>query len=193
MEGMLVYAVIQAGGRQVKVSEGDVIEMEKMQNAHPGDPITFSNVSILGDGDNFSLGTPWVERATVFGIILDVFRAPKILVFKKKRRKQYRRTRGHRQHMMRVRIDEMGLYNERRKSLEHKPEEHEAVRSEAPGPAVEAASERIDKVQKGRRRLQESNKRPKTAASKKSKAAASKKETGRSKTGRTRESKRKKR
>ena len=112
-----MYAVISAGGKQVKVSEGDIIRIER-QEAHPGDSITFSEVLMLADGSDLNLGTPLVDKATVFGTVLAVSRSPKILVFKKKKRKQYRRMRGHRQYQMRVRIDEIGLTAERKKKTE---------------------------------------------------------------------------
>ena len=113
-----MYAVIQTGGKQVRVSEGIVIEVEKRPDIQPGDGVTFSDVLLLADGENLSLGAPRVEKANVFGTVLDVLRSSKILIFKKKRRKQYRRLRGHRQYLMRVRIDEIGLHSERRKQPE---------------------------------------------------------------------------
>ena len=72
------------------------------------------------------------SAANVFGTVLDVLRSPKILVFKKKRRKQYRRTRGHRQYLMRVRIDELGLYAERRKKPAEMPAPGAAAKERAP-------------------------------------------------------------
>lgn len=135
MEESFVYAVISTGGKQVKVSEGDVIQVET-QDVKPGDGVVFSEVLMLADGDGLKLGTPKVEAANVFGTVLDVLRSPKILVFKKKRRKQYRRTRGHRQYLMRVRIDELGLYAERRK----KPEEMPAPSAAAKEKTQKAAS-----------------------------------------------------
>lgn len=115
-----MYAVISAGGKQVKVAEGDIIQIER-QEAHPGDSVTFSEVLMLAEGSDLNLGTPLVEKATVFGTVLAVLRSPKILVFKKKKRKQYRRMRGHRQYQMRVRIDEIGLHAERKKKAEELP------------------------------------------------------------------------
>lgn len=112
-----MYAVIRAGGKQLKVSEGDVIEVERRE-ATPGGGVTFSEVLMLADGNDVKLGTPLVDKANVFGTVLDMIRSPKILVFKKKRRKQYRRTRGHRQYLMRVRIDELGFAQERTRKPE---------------------------------------------------------------------------
>jgi large subunit ribosomal protein L21 len=112
--------VIRAGGKQLRVSEGAIIQMET-QKAKPGDSITFADVLLFSDTDNLNVGTPLVARANVFATVLDVIRSSKVLVFKKKRRKQYRRTRGHRQYLMRVRIDEMGLYTERKRTPEERP------------------------------------------------------------------------
>jgi large subunit ribosomal protein L21 len=90
-----MYAVIRTGGKQYKVSEGDRLRVEKLE-VEPGATITFDQVLMVG-GDKPLVGTPVLEGATVEATVNRQDRAKKILVFKKKRRKGYRRTQGHRQ------------------------------------------------------------------------------------------------
>lgn len=174
-----MYAVIRAGGKQVKVSEGAVVEVER-QHANPGDSITFSEVLMLADGDSLNVGTPLVEKANVFGTVLGVFRAPKVLIFKKKRRKQYRRTRGHRQYLTRIRIDELGLYDERKR----KPQEMEP-KVAAPPKKVEVAAEAEPARKRAKKEKQTAKKSAASARVKiktaKEKSAAKKKTTPKSK------------
>lgn len=99
-----MYAIIKAGGKQLTVKPGDVVEVEKI-NAEVGSEVTFSEVLAVGEeGGKLNVGTPVVEGASVSAKVLDQFRAKKIVVFKMKRRKGYRRTHGHRQSMTRVEI-----------------------------------------------------------------------------------------
>tara|TARA_B100000029_G_scaffold451213_1_gene475619 strand:- start:21957 stop:22283 length:327 start_codon:yes stop_codon:yes gene_type:complete len=90
-----MYAVIKSGDRQFRVNEGDTIEVEKI-SAAVGDEITIDQVLLLGGGDTL-VGTPTVAGATVTAKVTEQGRHPKIIVFKMKRRKNYRRKRGHRQ------------------------------------------------------------------------------------------------
>ena len=96
------YAVIRTGGKQYRVSEGDTVRIEKL----PGDVgsgITFGEVLLLG-GDSLKLGKPLVSGASVTGQIIAQDRAKKIIVFKMRRRKNYRRKNGHRQWYTEVKI-----------------------------------------------------------------------------------------
>lgn len=101
-----MYAVIRTGGKQYRVAPEDVIEIEKIPGA-AGDIIQFSEVLMLGGDGAPEIGTPVVSGATVAAEVLDQKRAPKIIVFKKKRRKNYRRKHGHRQDLTAVRITEI--------------------------------------------------------------------------------------
>ena len=97
-----MYAVIRTGGKQYRVSEGETLRIEKL----PGDvgsSITFSEVLLLG-GDSVSVGKPLVSGASVTGQIVAQDRAKKIIVFKMRRRKNYRRKNGHRQWYTEVKI-----------------------------------------------------------------------------------------
>ncbi|MGD8251903.1 MAG: 50S ribosomal protein L21 [Desulfobacterales bacterium] len=99
-----MYAVVKTGGKQYKVQEGDVLRVEKL----PGDvgsDITIDQVLLLADGESVSVGTPILAGAAVKAKIVDQDKAKKILVFKYKRRKRYRRKQGHRQPFTAIRID----------------------------------------------------------------------------------------
>lgn len=99
-----MYAVVAAGGKQYRVQEGDVLRMEKIAG-NVGDPISFDRVLLISDGQNLTVGRPMVEQASVKARIVEQDRSKKILVFKYKRRKGYRRKQGHRQDYTAVRID----------------------------------------------------------------------------------------
>ena len=100
---MVMYAVIQTGGKQYRVQPEDVIAVERL-NAHVGDTVEFDSVLALGDAE-MTLGTPTVAGARVVGTVLANERGRKIRVFKYKPKKHYKRTQGHRQELTRVRID----------------------------------------------------------------------------------------
>ena len=102
-----MYAIILTGGKQYKVAKGDVIEVEKLAG-EAGAEVTFDEVlAVAGDDGKLNVGTPRVAGASVTGKVLDQFRAKKIVVFKMKRRKGYRRTHGHRQSLTRIEIGEI--------------------------------------------------------------------------------------
>lgn len=91
-----MYAVIRAGGHQYKVTEGDVITVDSL-SGEAGDAVAFDKVLMLGDGDEITVGAPFVASAKVDAVIREQKRAAKITVFKYKRRKNYKRTKGHKQ------------------------------------------------------------------------------------------------
>ena len=101
-----MYAVIETGGKQYKVSEGDVIFVEKLDVAE-GDSVTFDKVLILADGENISVGSPAVDGATVTAKVEKQGKARKIYVFKMKRKKNYRRKKGHRQPYTKLTIEKI--------------------------------------------------------------------------------------
>ncbi len=101
-----MFAVIKTGGKQYKVAKGDVLIIEKL-DCEDGKPVIFDQVLMLGDGGNITLGEPLVEGAQVHAELLETRKGGKIIVFKKKRRKGYRRTRGHRQYETVVRVSDI--------------------------------------------------------------------------------------
>ena len=99
-----MYAIIQTGGKQYKVQPGDILDVEKL-GIEVGNEVVFDQVlAIAGDDGKLNVGTPMVEGAKVTAVVKDLFRAKKIVVFKMKRRKSYRRTHGHRQDLNRIEI-----------------------------------------------------------------------------------------
>ena len=99
-----MFATIQSGGRQVKVSPGDVITVDRF-DANSGDEVTIDQVLVLEkDGGEVLAGAPFIANVRVVGVVDGESRGPKIRVFKKKRRKGMRRTKGHRSTYTRVRI-----------------------------------------------------------------------------------------
>jgi len=101
-----MFAVIKTGGKQYKVQEGDVLNVEKL-NMEKEKKVTFDKVLLIEDEGKTLIGTPFVENALVRAEVIENFKDKKVLVFKKKRRKQYRRTRGHRQELTRIKIEEI--------------------------------------------------------------------------------------
>jgi large subunit ribosomal protein L21 len=98
-----MYAVVRAGGKQLRVSPGDVVDVELMAG-EPGEQIELGEVLMVG-GDTIVVGKPTVAGAKVLAKIEGDSAGPKIRIFKYKRRKRYRLTKGHRQHFTRVRIE----------------------------------------------------------------------------------------
>ena len=101
-----MYAVIETGGKQYKVSEGDVIFIEKLE-AQEGENVTFDKVLVLADDEDVKVGAPVVEGATVTAKVEKQGKAKKIYVFKMKRKKNYRRKKGHRQPFTKVTIEKI--------------------------------------------------------------------------------------
>ena len=99
-----MYAVVSTGGKQYKVEEGDIVRVEKI-SGDVGSSITFDKILIISDGDKVNIGAPALEKAMVQGHIVEQGKAKKIIVFKYKRRKRYRRKQGHRQPYTAVKID----------------------------------------------------------------------------------------
>ena len=102
----IMFAVIRTGGKQYKVAKDDVIAVEKL-DGEPGASIELAEVLMVGDGAAVSAGTPLLSGASVSATLVEQRRGDKIIVFKKKRRHNYRRKNGHRQYETVLRIDEI--------------------------------------------------------------------------------------
>jgi len=98
-----MFAVIRTGGKQYKVAAGDVIQVEKLAG-EAGQTVTLDEVLMVSDAGNTTVGTPLVAKAAVTAEVVAQARGPKIIVFKKKRRQNYRRKNGHRQDLTVLRI-----------------------------------------------------------------------------------------
>jgi len=101
-----VYAIIRSGGKQYRVAEGEVVRLEKLE-VESGVEVEFKDVLLLKTDDKTYIGRPIVEGATVRATVQNNGKGDKVLVFKYKKKKQYRRTRGHRQQYSAVLIDKI--------------------------------------------------------------------------------------
>ncbi|MCH8029522.1 MAG: 50S ribosomal protein L21 [Candidatus Dadabacteria bacterium] len=102
-----MIAVLKTGAKQYRVKPGDVIDVEKLP-VNPGESVEFSEVLLVADDEgSVKVGTPFVDKATVKGKVLGQLKGPKIIVFKFKRRKGYRKKQGHRQKYTSVEILEI--------------------------------------------------------------------------------------
>ena len=103
-----MYAVIMSGGKQYRVSEGDVVRVEKLTTEVDA-AVVFKDVLLVKTDEKTYVGNPLVDGASVAGVLQAQERYDKILVFKYKKKKQYRRTRGHRQQYSEVRIEKINI------------------------------------------------------------------------------------
>lgn len=103
-----MYAIIRSGGKQFRAEPGKTIKVPVL-NAEPGDKVTFDEVLVAGNGDDIQVGAPTVSGASVTGEVVKHGKDKKIIIFKWKRRKNYRRKQGHRQDFTEVRINDVTL------------------------------------------------------------------------------------
>ena len=127
-----MYAVVNSGGKQYKVQQGQILRVEKIPG-DVGNPVTFDRVLMFSDGENVSIGQPALEDILVEGHIVEQGKAKKIIVFKYKKRKRYRRKKGHRQEFTAVLID--GI----KPKAQELPETKKAPEAEEAAPKKEAS------------------------------------------------------
>ena len=131
-----MYAVIETGGKQYRVQQGDVISVEKLK-VEAGDRVTFDKVLAVNDGTELKVGTPAVDGATVSGSVVENGKGKKVIIFKYKSKKDYRKKQGHRQPYTMIRIDEFSVDGkvtkapEAPKAAELNTEKEEAVDAKA--------------------------------------------------------------
>jgi large subunit ribosomal protein L21 len=167
-----MFAVIRTGGKQYRVAPNDVIEIEKIAG-NPGDIVELGEVLLLG-GDEPKAGKPLISGALVAAEVVEQGRGEKIIVFKKKRRKGYRRTKGHRQLLTTIRITEILTDGKRPSKQAAKPqpkkaEKPVAAKSEKKAEAKQAAKKAAPKAAKPKAEKSEA-KKPARAAKPKPKA-----------------------
>ncbi len=121
-----MFAILESGGKQYKVEEGDILEVELLaqEKISKQNKYVFDNI-LLVKGKETLLGTPFVKNATVKASVLEEIKAPKIIIFKKKSKKQYKKTRGHRQKLHKVQIDKIEVKAEVKKKTTPKVEKKE--------------------------------------------------------------------
>ena len=124
-----MYALVRTGGKQYRVAKDDTILVERIA-ADEGAEVILDDVVMLGDGDKVTIGTPRVEGAAVSATVVSQTRGPKIIIFRRKRRKNHRRTQGHRQDLTLLKINDIA---EDGKSLKPKaaPAKKAAAKEEA--------------------------------------------------------------
>ena len=131
----IMFAVIRTGGKQYRVAKDDVITVEKL-TAQPGEAIEFGEVLMIADGAQVATGAPLLAGAAVSATVVEQRRGAKIIVFKKKRRHNYRRKKGHRQFETVVRVDAIRAAGLARRALEEEAGSEQVPVIET-GPAVE--------------------------------------------------------
>ena len=130
-----MYAVVTTGGKQYRVEAGSELTIERLA-ADAGTSVTFDRVLMVGDGETVTIGTPVVDGASVSATVLGEALGPKLVIFKFKQKVKYRRKTGHRQHMTRVRIDEISAAGKTSKApkVEASEAPETAKETEAPKP-----------------------------------------------------------
>jgi large subunit ribosomal protein L21 len=167
-----MFAVIRTGGKQYRVAAEDVLKVEKVKG-DPGELVQFGEVLVVG-GDNVTLGAPTVAGASVAAEILQQGRGPKVIAFKKRRRKNSRRKRGHRQEFTLVRVTEI-LTEGAKPSPIVKPAKEPAAEAST----ASAAGDEADTPKRG----EKAKSKPKSAGKSASKGAAKAKSAGKTKSG----------
>jgi large subunit ribosomal protein L21 len=147
--GRKMFAVFKTGGKQYRVAAEDVLKVDKVKG-EPGEIVEFGEVLVVG-GDNVTLGVPTVVGATVAAEVLEQARGPKIIAFKKRRRKNSRRKIGHRQEFTLVRITEI-LTDGKKPSKQAQPRPKRAPVTAAPDQSADHRSARTPRRDRGNRR-----------------------------------------
>jgi large subunit ribosomal protein L21 len=162
-----MYAVVNTGGKQYKVKQGEILRVEKI----PGDvgsTVTFDRVLLFSDGKNVDIGQPVLDDVAVEGRIVEQGKAKKIIVFKYKRRKRYRRKKGHRQEFTAVRIDSIKSKGAKTKKTPEKTDQPES-------------KDKMADLEPKAKKVEAKKKAPKKAATQK--AAGTETKTKKAKTG----------
>jgi large subunit ribosomal protein L21 len=176
-----MFAVIKTGGKQYRVAADDVLQVEKVKG-EPGEIIQFGDVLVVG-GDTPALGTPTVSGASVAAEVIEQGRGPKVIAFKKRRRKNSRRKRGHRQEFTLIRITEILTDGAKpTKTARPKPERKpkpaeaasEAAGDEDEGPSRTAAPKAKAKAKTGKKPAAKKASKGRPAAKGKSKSKSKK-------------------
>lgn len=105
-ERTMAYAIFKSGGKQYRVTEGELVDVEKI-DAEVGDTVKLEEVLLSNDGSNTTIGAPFISGAAVTAEVVDQFRDKKVLAFKFKRRKGYHKTIGHRRQLTRLKISSL--------------------------------------------------------------------------------------
>lgn len=137
-----MFAVIKTGGKQYRVAANDVITVEKLAG-EPGEVVAFEDVLMLGEGADATVGTPLVDGATVAGEVVEQTRGPKLIAFKKRRRKNSRRKKGHRQYLTTVKITEILTGGAKPKAAKKAAKPADKAKAEAKSAPKAAAADEV--------------------------------------------------
>lgn len=140
-----MYAIIRTGGKQYRVAKGDVLKIEKLPEQKKN-KVVFSDVLMIADGDNVLVGAPIVKDAVVEGKILSNGKSEKVVVYKYKSKKDYRKKQGHRQPYTEIEISKVALAKAKKEA--DKAEGEEVVKEAKKAPAKKAAAKKDDGVAK---------------------------------------------
>ena len=147
-----MYAVVTTGGKQYRVEAGSELVIERLAE-EAGASVTFDRVLLIGDGEAITIGTPTVDGASVSGTVLREELGPKLIIFKFKQKATYRRTRGHRQHLVRVRIDEINASGKKAANADKaQPEKAEPEKAEPEKKSASASATTDDSAKPARAR-----------------------------------------
>ena len=121
-----MFAILETGSKQYKVAEGDVLEVELLKNENLSEEniVDFDSV-LLVQNDNLHIGQPFVKDALIRAKVLEKIKAPKVIIFKKEAKKQYKRTRGHRQKLHKIQIERIQVGANEQASSSREPKEKE--------------------------------------------------------------------
>ena len=161
-----MYAVVKTGGKQYRVAKDDTLIIDHIE-AEAGDTVVLDQVLMMVDGDKVNVGAPTVAGAAVGATVLKQTRGPKIMVFRRKRRKNFRRVRGHRQDLTLIKIDDIAA--DGKLKVAAKPKAEPKPKAEADAAPKKAAAKTAAKT------AAKSASAKKAGAKKATKAAASKK------------------
>ncbi len=145
-----MYAVVSTGGKQYRLTKGAVVDVERV-SGEVGDQVVFDQVLFLGGDDDQAVGGPTVKGARVLGTIVEQGKGDKVVVFKYKKRKMYRRRTGHRQLLTRVRVEEIQSGESSAPPPAQKAERKSKAKAEAPSkptPPAETAAAPVEESQK---------------------------------------------
>lgn len=168
-----MYAIVEMAGQQFKVAKDQKVYVHRLQDKE-GSKVSFDNVLLVSDGEKVTLGAPAIEGAKVTAKVLEHLKGDKVIVFKKKRRKGYKKKNGHRQFLTEIQIDGIAVGGAKKKAAPKK----EAAAEEAAAPK-KAAPKKAAAKKTAPKKATEAKATPKKAAAKKDapkKAAAPKKE-----------------
>jgi large subunit ribosomal protein L21 len=167
-----MYAIVEIAGQQFKVAKDQKVYVHRLQDKE-GSKVSFDNVLLVSDGEKVTLGAPAIEGAKVTAKVLEHLKGDKVIVFKKKRRKGYKKKNGHRQFLTEIQIDGIAVGGAKKKAAPKKEAAEEAAAPKKAAPKKAAAKKTAPK------KATEAKATPKKAAAKKAapkKAAAPKKE-----------------